>query len=74
MASSSLTAPRGRATPLPRRAQPLLLLFRSNPPIEGGGEKRVPSPDRARSWYLGAGLNSIDKRLGGGLTNNNATR
>jgi len=27
---------KGRATPLPRRAQPLLLLFRSNPPTEGG--------------------------------------
>ena len=26
------------ATPLPRRAQPLLLLLRSNPPNEGGQE------------------------------------
>ena len=36
-ATSSLTTPRGGATPLPRCAQPLLLLFRSNPPTEGGG-------------------------------------
>ena len=36
MVTSSLTTPRGGATPLPRRAQPLLLLFRSNPPTEGG--------------------------------------
>jgi len=28
--TSSFTTPRGGATPLPRRAQPLLLLFRSN--------------------------------------------
>ena len=30
--TSFLTTPRGVATPLPRHAQPLLLLFRSNPP------------------------------------------
>ena len=30
--------PERGATPLPRRAQPLLLLFRSNPLTEGGGE------------------------------------
>ena len=36
-ATSSSTTPRGGATPLPRRAQPLLLLFRSNPPTEWGG-------------------------------------
>ena len=28
---------RGGATPLLRRAQPLFLLFRSNPPMRGGG-------------------------------------
>ena len=31
-ATSFSTTPRGGATPLPRRAQPLLLLLRSNPP------------------------------------------
>ena len=31
--------PREGATSLPRRAQPLLLLFRSNPPTEGGGRE-----------------------------------
>jgi len=31
-----------RANPLPRRAQPLLLLFRSNPPTEGGGVSLMP--------------------------------
>ena len=36
-ATSFSTTPRGGAAPLPRRAQPLLLLFRSNPPTEGGG-------------------------------------
>jgi len=35
-AISFSTTPRGGATPLPRRAQPLILLFRSNPPTEGG--------------------------------------
>jgi len=39
-ATSSSTTPRGGATPLPRRAQPLLLLFRSNPPTEWGGGTR----------------------------------
>ena len=38
-AISSLTTPRGGTTLLPRRAQPLLLLFRSNPPTEGGGRE-----------------------------------
>jgi len=42
-ATSSLTTPRGGATPLPRRAQPLLLLFRSNPLTEGGGRHRATS-------------------------------
>ena len=37
------TTPRGGATPLPRRAQPLLLLFRSNPPLRGG-YIRAPRP------------------------------
>jgi len=31
-ATSSITTPRGEATSLSRRAQPLLLLFRSTPP------------------------------------------
>ena len=31
-ATSFSTTPRGGTSPLPRRAQPLLLLFRSNPP------------------------------------------
>ena len=35
-ATSFLTTPRGGTTPLPRHAQPLLLLFRSNPPLRGG--------------------------------------
>ena len=38
-ATSSITTPRGGATSLPRRTQPLLLMFRSNPPTEGGGVK-----------------------------------
>ena len=38
-----LTTPRGGATPLPRRAQPLLLLFRSNPnPLRGEGGVKSP--------------------------------
>jgi len=35
-ATSSTTTPRGAPTSPPRRAQPLLLLSRSNPPTEGG--------------------------------------
>jgi len=31
------TKQKGGANPLPRRAKPLLLLFRSNPPLRGGG-------------------------------------
>ena len=42
-ATSSLTTPRGGATPLPRRAQALLLLFRSNSPTEGGDKNRLPA-------------------------------
>ena len=34
------TTPRRGATPQLRRAQPLLLLFRSNPPTEGGGIRK----------------------------------
>jgi len=43
-AASSSTTPRGwGATPLPRRAQPLLLLFRSNPnPLRGEGGVKSP--------------------------------
>ena len=45
-ATSFSTTPRGGATPLPRRARPLLLLFRSNPPLRGGGEQNDPeTPD-----------------------------
>ena len=33
------TLPRGGPTPPPRRAQPLFLLSRSNPPTEGGDVK-----------------------------------
>ena len=40
-AISFSTTPRGGATPLPRRAQPLLLLFRSNPPLRGGKKKKA---------------------------------
>jgi len=32
--------PERGATPLPRRAQPLVLLFRSNPPLRGGGQEQ----------------------------------
>ena len=50
-ATSSLTTPRGGATPLPRRVQTLLLLLRSNPPLRGG-IKRFP---RALSRARGSG-------------------
>jgi len=51
-----LTTPRGEATPLPRRAQPLLLLFRSNPPTEGGGESNNPFDKRAAARSHRGGL------------------
>jgi len=40
-ATSSLTTPRGGTTPLPRCAQPQLLLFRSNPPLRGGIKRKI---------------------------------
>ena len=40
---------RGGATPLPRRAQPLLLLFRSDPPTEGGGGNHLKASSELAS-------------------------
>ena len=45
-ATSSTTTPRGGPTSPPRRAQPLFLLSRSNPPLRGGGVKYFPLPRR----------------------------
>ena len=45
------------ATPLPRCAQPLLLLFRSNPPMRGGGRKKGEKP-MAMLWRLVVGAKS----------------
>ena len=41
-ATSSTTTPRGGPTPPPRRAQPLFLLSRPNPPLRGGRKNSAP--------------------------------
>ena len=48
-ATSSLTTPRGGATPLPKHAQPLLLLFRTSPLTEGGAKNE--GFDSARTMW-----------------------
>ena len=53
----NLTTPRGGATPLPRRAQPLLLLFRSNP-TEGGKKNKPLMRINERSIFCGSELSS----------------
>ena len=40
----------------PRRAQTLLLLFRSNPPLRGGGGDKNARRSRGRSNFLGNGI------------------
>ena len=44
--------PERGATPLPRRAQPLLLLFRSNPPTEGGGGGEISKTAAPEQRYV----------------------
>ena len=69
-ATSSLTTPRGGATPLPRRAKPLFLLFRSNPP---GGNQHLAGLDergcargRCRSGRSKASRGRADAERGRG--------
>jgi len=48
-ATSFSTTPRGGATSPPRRAQPLLLLFRSNPPTDWGGRRKLKTVIRGKA-------------------------